>query len=122
MSNIDDQEGLGYTVGVKFRDEICETRPIEEALRPLYVPIPFPCPECGARLVMQAKCADEQEVETGDKRRYSLAGHVMGIYLGEQCKYCERVYETLEDLAGTVWAGRHEHGRLACKSCWNEHN
>lgn len=45
---------------------------------------------------------------------------VLSTYLGERCKYCDREYETLDDLQETVWAGYHEHGRLACKSCWND--
>ena len=44
----------------------------------------------------------------------------MSAYLGEQCKFCGKTYKTLEDLNDTVWAGPHEHGRLACVKCWNE--
>lgn len=47
---------------------------------------------------------------------------VLSQYLGERCKYCSREYKVLDDLQETVWAGSHEHGRLACKSCWDEHN
>jgi hypothetical protein len=43
-------------------------------------------------------------------------------YLGEECKYCGKKYETLEDLSVTVWAGYHEKGRLACKKCWDVNN
>lgn len=39
-----------------------------------------------------------------------------------RCAYCERVYTTLEDLKGTVWYGPHDHGRLACQSCWDKAN
>ena len=46
----------------------------------------------------------------------------LSMYLGEKCKYCDKLYETLEDLEDTVWAGEHENGRLACRSCWEEHN
>lgn len=43
----------------------------------------------------------------------------LSMYLGEQCRFCGRTYETLEDLKGTVYAGYHEHGRLACKACFD---
>lgn len=43
---------------------------------------------------------------------------VMSCYLGERCKFCLREYKTLDDLYEAVWAGRHEHGWLACKNCW----
>jgi len=46
----------------------------------------------------------------------------LSMYLGEKCKYCGKEYKTLEDLSDTVWAGYHEHGRLACQSCWNKNN
>ena len=45
----------------------------------------------------------------------------MSFYLGEHCKFCGKEYKTLGDLQDTVFAGYHEHGRLACQSCWNEH-
>lgn len=43
---------------------------------------------------------------------------VKSMYLGERCKYCGREYRTMEDLERTVYAGYHQHGRLACSSCW----
>ncbi len=46
----------------------------------------------------------------------------LSMYLVEQCKYCGKEYKTLSDLKATVWAGYHEHGRLACKSCWDLNN
>ena len=46
----------------------------------------------------------------------------LAMYLGEQCKYCGKVYETLDDLKDAVYAGYHEHGRLACQSCWSANN
>jgi hypothetical protein len=46
----------------------------------------------------------------------------MSMYLGERCKYCGKQYKTLEDLKDTVYAGYHERGRLACKSCWAAHH
>jgi hypothetical protein len=46
----------------------------------------------------------------------------LSMYLGEACKYCGKVYETLSDLKTTVWAGYHARGRLACKTCWDENN
>lgn len=46
----------------------------------------------------------------------------LAIYLGEQCKYCGKVYKTLDDVKDIVYAGYHERGRLACQKCWNENN
>lgn len=52
----------------------------------------------------------------------TLVNLAMSVYLGERCKYCDKVYETIDDLNKTVWAGLHEHGRLACETCWIENN
>ena len=75
---------------------------------------------------------DVTEIELGDHRlsvvrltdenRHAMLRLAMSMYLGEQCKYFGRTYETLEDLHDTVFAGYHEHGRLACGSCWRENN
>jgi hypothetical protein len=48
----------------------------------------------------------------------------LSMYLGERCKYCGYHYQALTDLEerSVVFAGYHEHGRLACKSCWNANN
>jgi hypothetical protein len=43
---------------------------------------------------------------------------IMSTYLGMRCKLCGKEYKTLDDLEGTVGAGRHEHGVLACGTCW----
>lgn len=47
---------------------------------------------------------------------------VMSCYFGERCKYCPKVYETIEDLKTAVWAGVHKNGRLACAECWKKNN
>ena len=44
----------------------------------------------------------------------------LSAYLGEKCKFCGKEYKTLDDLENTVWAGPHEHGRLACAECWKK--
>ena len=44
----------------------------------------------------------------------------MSMYLGEKCKYCGKEYKYLADLVDVVWAGYHEHGRLACGACWQK--
>jgi hypothetical protein len=44
----------------------------------------------------------------------------MSAYLGEHCKFCGQEFKTLEDLKDTVFAGYHEHGRLAHQECWDE--
>lgn len=43
------------------------------------------------------------------------------VHTGSACKYCGRVFAR-EDLPETVWAGEHERGFLACKTCWAENN
>ena len=57
-----------------------------------------------------------------DENREQVFQIAMSMYLGERCAYCERVYKTLDDLEDTVWYGSHEHGRLACKACWDEYH
>jgi hypothetical protein len=61
-------------------------------------------------------------VPVTDENKDYLTEAVLSSYLGERCKYCEKIYETLDDLKDTVWAGDHEHGRLACRSCWAANN
>ena len=61
-------------------------------------------------------------VKITDDNRDDLVKLALAMYLGEQCKYCGRTYETLDDLHDTVWAGLHEHGRLACAACWQANN
>lgn len=55
---------------------------------------------------------------TNENKDY-LARVALSMYLGERCKFCLRVFETLDDLKDAVYAGYHEHGRVACKSCWD---
>ena len=57
-------------------------------------------------------------VRITDENREYLIEQALSKYLGEQCKFCLRVFETLEDLRDSVYARYHEHGRVACKSCW----
>jgi hypothetical protein len=62
-------------------------------------------------------------LEVTEENRDDLDGLVnlaLSMYLGERCKFCDKQYATLDDLKDTVWAGYHEHGRLACKRCWDE--
>ena len=61
-------------------------------------------------------------VNITDENKDYLLEMVLSAYLGESCKYCGRIYETLDDLKETVWAGPHERGRLACKACWQTNN
>ena len=57
-----------------------------------------------------------------DDNRDDLVKIALSMYLGEKCKYCQREYKTLDDLRDTVFARYHEHGRLACGSCWDKRN
>ena len=63
-------------------------------------------------------------VKITDENRDYLVELTLSMYLGEKCKFCLRLFETLDDLKDAVYAGYHEHGRVACKSCWrrNEKN
>ena len=61
-------------------------------------------------------------VEITEENASYLVNVALSMYLGEKCKYCLREFETLEDLKDSVYAGYHEHGRVACKSCWEENN
>jgi hypothetical protein len=63
-----------------------------------------------------------QVVRITEENREHLLQVAASMYLGERCKYCGREYRTLDDLKGTVFAGYHEHGRLACETCWQENN
>ena len=63
-----------------------------------------------------------QVVRVTPENRDAITEMAMSMYLGEQCKYCPKVFETLDDLRTAVYAGYHEHGRVACKSCWDANN
>lgn len=58
---------------------------------------------------------------TAENKDY-LVRTAMSMYLNERCKYCPRIFETLDDLQDAVFAGYHEHGRLACSKCWADNN
>jgi len=60
--------------------------------------------------------------KTTDESKDYLVELALSMYLGEKCKYCLREFKTLDDLNDTVYAGDHEHGRLACESCWDANN
>ena len=47
-----------------------------------------------------------------------LLNFAFRMFLGEQCKYCSRVFKTLHDLEDAVYAGCHKGGRIACYKCW----
>ena len=48
-----------------------------------------------------------------------IAQLALTVYLGKSCKYCGKLYKTLDVLNDAVFA---EHLELACKSCWDENN
>lgn len=52
----------------------------------------------------------------------ALVNLALSAYIGERCKYCGKVYETLDDLKDVFWAGYQQHGCLACKTCWLSNN
>lgn len=59
-------------------------------------------------------------VKITDENRDTVFRFTMSVYLGEKCKFCLGEFKTLDDLKDAVWVGRHEHGRLAHKKCWDE--
>ena len=61
-------------------------------------------------------------VELTDENTPEMLRLALSMYLGEACKYCGVVFETLEDLNEAVYAGYHERGRLAHKACWDANN
>jgi hypothetical protein len=65
---------------------------------------------------------DTEELVTDEEYRRSLARLALSMYIGEKCKYCGKEAKTLEDLYTVVFAGYHEHGRIACQRCWDEHH
>ena len=46
----------------------------------------------------------------------------LSMYLGEKCNYCGVTFRTINDIKSTVWAGCHQWGRLAHKTCWDKNN
>lgn len=54
---------------------------------------------------------------TDENRQYALE-LALSMYLGEQCQFCLRTFDTLDDLKGSVWAPW-EHGRIAHQKCWD---
>lgn len=67
---------------------------------------------------------DLKIVELTDENRSSTAEMVLSMYIGEKCKYCLYEFVSLFDIRerNVVYAGYHEHGRIACKKCWDENN
>lgn len=63
-------------------------------------------------------------IKVTDENCAALVEVALSMYLGEACKYCGHVYDTLADLRerGAVYAGYHENGRSACKACWDANN
>lgn len=61
-------------------------------------------------------------IEVTDDNRSELLKLALSMYLGEKCKYCLGEFATFESLNDAVYAGHHEHGRLAHNSCWDANN
>lgn len=57
-------------------------------------------------------------IELTDENHAHVLEMVLSMCLGEQCQFCLRRFETLDDLKGSVWAPW-EHGRIAHKPCWD---
>ena len=61
-------------------------------------------------------------IELTDENREDVLKITLSMYLGERCKYCGVTFESLDDLKTSVYAGPHQWGRLAHKSCWDKNN
>ena len=63
-------------------------------------------------------------VELTDENRATMAEIALSMYVGEKCKYCLHEFTSTADLKArnAVYAGYHEHGRVACKKCWDDNN
>jgi hypothetical protein len=68
--------------------------------------------------------ATAKVVEVTDENRAALVEIALSMYVGEKCKYCLHEFKSVADLRerNAVYAGYHEHGRLACKVCWDAAN
>lgn len=57
-----------------------------------------------------------------DEEAHAAAVRVaLSMYVGERCKFCRHRFTSLADLdaRSVVFAGYHEHGRIACQACWD---
>ena len=63
-------------------------------------------------------------VEITDENRDGLVEIALSMYCGEKCKYCLHEFTSNADLRerDVVYAGYHEHGRVACGECWRANN
>ena len=61
-------------------------------------------------------------IDLNDDNRKDVVNLALSMYLGERCKYCGVTFDTLDDLQTAVYAGSHQWGRLAHKSCWDKNN
>jgi hypothetical protein len=59
-------------------------------------------------------------VEITDKNRKDLLESAIASYIGEKCRYCGHVYETVDDIysRSVVYAGP---AMFACKDCFDAH-
>ena len=54
----------------------------------------------------------------------AIGDMAMELAEGEKCRYCLHEYTSMADMRRrrVVFAGEHEDGRLACKTCWESNN
>ena len=91
----------------------------------------------GVRRVKPSKLPKQQEVQEFDlgvihssvvkvtpENHEGLGDTAMQLAIGQKCRYCLHEYSSMADMRRrhVVFAGEHEHGRLACKSCWETNN
>ena len=58
-------------------------------------------------------------IKVTDENRTGLYEHALQKYIGEKCKYCGHVYQSVKEIIerDIVRAGRREY---ACRACWDK--
>ena len=58
-------------------------------------------------------------IEITEERRFAISDLILSSYLGEECKFCHKIFNRIEELDNAVWYPW-EKGRIAHKECWSE--
>jgi len=71
------------------------------------------------KMILQGEFDGIKIVEITDENRKAMLDLAISGYIGEKCKYCEHVFESVEDIAkrNVVWAGSLQY---ACKECFDK--
>ncbi len=60
-------------------------------------------------------------VKLTEENRSAMLEIVLSSYLGEECKFCHEIFNTIQKVNSSVWCPW-EKGRIAHKECWNNNN